>query len=284
MIRPALFIGIFLIILPQILISEPKREVSLTKNTPQLEILFSGITPLNTDSTILLRLNDNSNSPLTSQCENIQDVTHQTQGDRLVSLDLDTSCTLPIIHYRGLSYIIPVNGHYPSLETLSDISSETLRNTLKASAVIRNDFRLSSSRLRQFFTDIETLLELRNTNFNYPIPNAPLPSKASQLPNAPRPFRAKTTDGVHHGWDFYVKENTPVIAIEDGVILQVKRDFKWDEMNHLHDAHTEIGKQKNLDVYRGNTVYLKTLSGHVAIYAHLADIPDNIEIGTRVAR
>lgn len=66
--------------------------------------------------------------------------------------------------------------------------------------------------------------------------------------------------------------------------MHVKRNFSWKEMDHLHPGISELEKQVNLDTYRGNTVYLKTLSGHVAIYAHLSDIPENIQIGTKVKR
>ncbi len=55
-------------------------------------------------------------------------------------------------------------------------------------------------------------------------------------------------------------------------------------MNNLHRGSSELEQQENLDIYRGNTVYLKTLSGHVGIYAHLSDIPSNIQIGTKVAK
>lgn len=55
-------------------------------------------------------------------------------------------------------------------------------------------------------------------------------------------------------------------------------------MDHLHPGISELEKQVNLDTYRGNTVYLKTLSGHVAIYAHLSDIPETIQIGTKVKK
>jgi|GEM_PF-1513502 len=54
-------------------------------------------------------------------------------------------------------------------------------------------------------------------------------------------------------------------------------------MDHFHDANSELGRQENLDIYRGNTVYLKTLSGHVAIYAHMAKIPSKLEVGDYVA-
>ena len=73
-------------------------------------------------------------------------------------------------------------------------------------------------------------------------------------------------------------------AIEEGTIIHVKRDFSWDEMNHLHPGETDLEEQENLDTYRGNTVYLKTRSGHVAIYAHLSNIPDDILIGQVVTR
>jgi hypothetical protein len=55
-------------------------------------------------------------------------------------------------------------------------------------------------------------------------------------------------------------------------------------MNHLHGGHTDLEEQENLEVYRGNTVYLKTRSGHVAIYAHLSNIPNNIIVGKSVSR
>ncbi len=54
-------------------------------------------------------------------------------------------------------------------------------------------------------------------------------------------------------------------------------------MDHLYKADNNLDEQENLDVYRGNTVYLKTLSGHVAIYAHLQDIPSSLKIGDYVA-
>lgn len=55
-------------------------------------------------------------------------------------------------------------------------------------------------------------------------------------------------------------------------------------MKYLQRGTTELEQQENLDVYRGNTVYLKTLSGHVGIYAHLSDIPANIQVGKKVAK
>lgn len=125
---------------------------------------------------------------------------------------------------------------------------------------MRTDYQLSSLKIRQFFDNIETVLEARKRKYSLPIPSAPLPTKSTHLPNSPRPFRAESTDGIHHGWDFYVSEGTPVRAIENGTIVHVKRDFSWQEMEHLHSGDSDIEKQENLDTYRGNTVYLKTVS------------------------
>jgi len=71
--------------------------------------------------------------------------------------------------------------------------------------------------------------------------------------------------------------------VEEGMIVHIKRDFSWAEMDHLLQGDNELSRQENLDVYRGNTVYLKTLSGHVAIYAHMQDIPSSLTVGDYVA-
>ncbi len=189
-----------------------------------------------------------------------------------------------MIRVADKNYILPINGHYPDEAMLSDVSSETLRNTLRASTILRSDYRLTSLRVREFFDIINDVLSARDQKFSLPIKNAKLPTQATHLPNSPRPFRAESTDGVHHGFDFYTAEGTPVLAIEDGTILHVKRDFSWNEMNHLLSGKNELEEQENLDVYRGNTVYLKTRSGHVAIYAHLQKIPDNIQEGQTVTK
>jgi len=140
---------------------------------------------------------------------------NESNGNKVVRWKLEGKCRMPVVTYRGVNYIMPINGALPPREALSDVASETLRNTLKASAIIKNDYRLSSLRLRQFFRDIETILATRNETFSLPIPDSPLPTNISHLPNASRPFRTGTTDAVHHGWDFYVSEGTPVRAIEE---------------------------------------------------------------------
>lgn len=284
MFRPSLYLGVLLLTIPHILISEPTQVLVASSETPPMEILFSGITPLDTGASVFLRLDAGNANELTSLCPDTRKIINEGQANTILQWKLDGACRVPVVTYKGVNYILPINGALPQKEALSDISSETLRNTLRASTVIKNDYRLSSLRLREFFANIESVLRARDTKFALPIPGTPLPTKATHLPNAARPFRSGTTDAIHHGWDFYVNEGTPVRAIEDGTIMHVKRDFTWDEMNHLNTGDSELEQQENLDVYRGNTVYLKTLSGHVAIYAHLSDIPANMQVGKKVSQ
>jgi hypothetical protein len=284
MFRTSLYLGALLLTVPHILISEPTQVIVASSEIPPMEILFSGITPMDSGASVLIRLDDGNFSDIKSFCPDTKTLLDDQNGKTILRWKLNGDCTVPIVTYKGVNYILPINGALPPKEALSDISSETLRNTLRASTIIKNDYRLSSLRLREFFTNIESVLRARETKFALPIPESPLPTKESHLPNAARPFRSVTTDGVHHGWDFYVNEGTPVRAIEDGTIMHVKRDFTWDEMNHLNHGNSELEQQENLDIYRGNTVYLKTLSGHVAIYAHLSNIPTNIQVGKKVSQ
>lgn len=269
------YLATLAVVIPGILISEPPKVEPITLNKPPVEILFSGVTSMNTGAAVFLKIDGNQN--VYSSCESTSSKINNNDSSSIIQWQPVGACTVPMIRVADKNYLLPINGHYPDESMLSDISSETLKNTLRASTVLRSDYRLSSLRVREFFDTIDDILRARDAKFTLPIKGAKLPTQASHLPNSPRPFRAESTDGVHHGFDFYTSEWTPVQAIEDGTIIHVKRDFSWNEMNHLHTGDSELEEQENLDVYRGNTVYLKTRSGHVAIYAHLQKIPDNIQ-------
>lgn len=206
MFRPSLYLGVLLLTIPHILISEPTQVIVASSETPPMEVLFTGITPMDTGASVLIRLDGNNSRRLTSLCPDIQKVISKNEASTIIQWKLDGACRVPVVTYQDVNYILPINGALPQKEALSDISSETLRNTLRASTIIKNDYRLSSLRLREFFANIESVLAARETKFALPIPDSPLPTKATHLPNASRPFRAGTTDAVHHGWDFYVSE------------------------------------------------------------------------------
>ena len=154
--------------------------------------------PFDNGASVLLRLDELDGAQLVSACPDTQSIMNESNGKKVIRWKLDGKCGMPIVTYRGVNYIMPINGAFPEIEALSDVATETLKNTLKASAIIKNDYRLSSFRLREFFRDIEKILAIRETRFSLPISDSALPSNPSHLPNAARPFRAKTTDGVHH--------------------------------------------------------------------------------------
>ncbi|MBP7823576.1 M23 family metallopeptidase [Candidatus Gracilibacteria bacterium] len=281
MIRHTLSVGLIALLLPGILISEGNSEPYVT---PPLEILYSGVTSLDTGSGVLIGLSSGDVDSLTSPCSQKRIILKSSNASSVVQWKSKGRCTLPVVTFQKKNYILPIANNLPEIETLSDVSTTTLENTLKAGSILRTDYKLSSLNIRQFFDNIDTVLAARKRKYSLPLASVSLPTKSTHLPNSPRPFRADSTDGIHHGWDFYTSEGTPVTAIEDGTIIHVKRDFSWQEMAHLHDGDSDIEKQENLDTYRGNTVYLKTVSGHVAIYAHLESIPEDMYEGKRVGQ
>lgn len=57
-------------------------------------------------------------------------------------------------------------------------------------------------------TKIEQILEARRRGYSSPVPGYSIDTTTSKLPNAPRPYRAAYTDGIHHGWDISAPRGT----------------------------------------------------------------------------
>lgn len=132
---------------------------------------------------------------------------------------------------------------------------------------------------------IQNIIAKRDEKYAVPVPNHVLPSRHDKLPNANRPYRENYTDGVHHSWDIDTKLWEDVIALDDGIILRVVRDWKWSDFNSLkYGTLTDDEKMKNLDILRGNQVWLKTMKWDVVFYGHLWDIINNITEGEVVRK
>lgn len=277
-----IYIGLAIVVIrPSTIISEPryKKESAI----PPLTILYSGIVNPDSDNSLLLRINSANPNEIISPCDDQRKTLTQEAGISTIEWKPGKNCKIPLITYKGKNYILPLNQQDISIEILSDISTETLKNTLAITTLINTSTKLSSLKTRKIIRNISAILEARETPFLFPMEWVKVPEKDTFLPSSPRPYRASITDGVHHGWDFYTKQGTPIRAVEEGQIVHIKRDFSWNEMNHLHDAGSELGRQENLDIYRWNTVYLKTLSGYIAIYCHMQDIPAKLKVGDFVA-
>ena len=129
----------------------------------------------------------------------------------------------------------------------SDIKWNLLKNALQASTVLRRFSTLITACAREFFDTINIILKARDAKFVLPIKELAPYKYVSQIHHDRSVLNQLLI--VHHGFDFYTSEWTPVQAIEDGTIIHVKRDFSWNEMNHLHTGDSELEEQENLDVY-----------------------------------
>lgn len=64
------------------------------------------------------------------------------------------------------------------------------------------------------------------------------------------------------------------------MVTRVVNGFAWKDFENLVRSHALTSDQEllNLDVYRGNQIWLKTADGNVTFYSHLSQIaPDVVE-------
>jgi murein DD-endopeptidase MepM/ murein hydrolase activator NlpD len=126
-----------------------------------------------------------------------------------------------------------------------------------------------------------------------PVADATISSRAAHWPNAPRAYR----NGTHEGFDFYggaisgtatIEYGTPIVAVADGVVLRADHDYV-----ELTEAATTRSSPRPgvmstppeiLDQLRGRQVWVEHVGGFVSRYAHLSDVPDDVQVGARVVQ
>ena len=130
------------------------------------------------------------------------------------------------------------------------------------------------------------IIELRKQRYFLPVQGYWAPTKHSKIPNSGRPYRKAYTDGIHHGWDIGSKKWEEIIALDDAQIVRVVDGFVFEDLNAIKKWKnlTEADKIRNLDILRGNQVWLKTMKGDVVFYSHLEDIYDHIKEGTIIRK
>jgi len=128
-------------------------------------------------------------------------------------------------------------------------------------------------------TLINRILEKRWEKYSLPVKWYKIATGLNVIPNADRHYRKSYTDGIHHWWDIMAPAGTPVSAIDDGLIIRVVRDFEYADIANIKKGTelTHSDKLRNLDILRGNQVWLKTSKWDVIFYSHLTDIYDNIK-------
>lgn len=129
----------------------------------------------------------------------------------------------------------------------------------------------------------DILHDRENTKYRSPVAGYTLPSKDNRLPGTGRPYRRDTTDGIHHGWDIMAPIGTPVQALSKGKIVRIQNGWKWEDFDKLkRGTLSKDDELLNLDIFRGNQVWLQTMDGNVTFYSHLSKISPDIVVGSHV--
>ena len=120
-----------------------------------------------------------------------------------------------------------------------DLPSEDIVRNIRT---LRARPAFSEYELKYYTHLIEVLSEIlrsrEHPNYIIPVPGSRVPTHPSFIPNASRSYRKNYTDGIHHGWDFYGSFGSPVVALDDGVIIHVRRGFLWEDFSEIrHDLH-----------------------------------------------
>ncbi len=133
---------------------------------------------------------------------------------------------------------------------------------------------------------LQNLLKQRAQKYLVPVAGYNISTKHSKIPNAGRPYRASYTDGIHHGWDVGSKLWENVRALDDGMIIRVISDFEFSDLQTLNKSKNLTYQDgiKNLDILRGNQVWLKTPKWDVVFYSHLQDVSTHIQEGMMVRK
>jgi murein DD-endopeptidase MepM/ murein hydrolase activator NlpD len=116
-----------------------------------------------------------------------------------------------------------------------------------------------------------------------PVAGYELPYKDKLIPGAGRPYRRDTTDGIHHGWDILAPFGTPVQTLAKGKVIRVINDWTWGDFKKLKKGNlTRDDELMNLNIFRGNQIWLQTMDGNVTFYSHLSKISPDITVGSEV--
>lgn len=123
-----------------------------------------------------------------------------------------------------------------------------------------------------------------------PLPEARVSSKDSHLPGAPRPYR----NGIHQGLDYYggycgidVVFGDPVYAAGPGTIYRIDHFYEEpavDEREDILKKDREMGDNDKeiLDMLRGRQVWILHNNGIITRYAHLDQVAENLQVGSKV--
>lgn len=133
---------------------------------------------------------------------------------------------------------------------------------------------------------LKELIAWREMKYSSPVPGYSISEHPNKIPNTPRPYRASYTDGIHRWWDIDSPFRSDTVALDDGYIVRIVSGFNDSDFSRIvYDTNiSEQQELKNLDVLRGNQVWLKTMKGDVVFYSHLDEVVADLKEWEYVTR
>ncbi len=127
-----------------------------------------------------------------------------------------------------------------------------------------------------------------------PVAGSTISSRAAHWPNAARAYR----NGTHEGFDFYagavsgtaqIAYGTPIVAVAEGRVIRADHDYVELTAEGyaaiIEDARRVLSTPPEvLDQLRGRQVWVEHVGGYVSRYAHLSEIPVDVQVGSVVAQ
>lgn len=150
--------------------------------------------------------------------------------------------------------------------------------------VLKNKRKLEELQYNRNF--IQWILSDREKKYRIPVDGYTMELPNHRLPNAARPYRQAYTDGIHHGWDVGSQKGELIKALDNGIIVRVVNNFQESDFNAIVYGNNLTSEQriKNLDILRGNQVWIKTAKWDVVFYSHLDNVFSHIKEGMVIRR
>jgi murein DD-endopeptidase MepM/ murein hydrolase activator NlpD len=133
---------------------------------------------------------------------------------------------------------------------------------------------------------IKEIQEKRKIPYLIPIKWGKLPTELSKIPNAGRPYRAWFTDAIHHAWDIDTAVGTSIQNIDEGIIVRIVDSWEWASLSNIRKKKwlTREDMERNLDILRGNQIWIKTMKWEVVMYNHMESISTDLEEWSLIER
>lgn len=263
--------------------------------------IFTDSAYLNNTTFVLKSGSDLSKQKITANCNFYSKMPEKKDNYYMYNIKfLDNSCKWKIFQVSTIDeqekYLFSLNflTEFDILEKVLDRPSsdiekmkKTLENkidNLKTSLGKENSYyeKVKKQRMLQELNNsyflMSRVLDKRKEKYIVPVAGKKLPTTPHKVPNTGRPYRSEYTDWVHHWWDIDGYYWEQVLSLDDGIIIRVVDEFDKQDFDKLVYGNNLTEEQElwNLDVLRGNQVWLKTMKWDVVFYSHLSNIFDNI--------